>query len=61
MIQQFVSPATNHRTDEFGGSIENRSRFPKMLLQALRAGVGEDKVIELRMSAEDGEPERNDA
>ena len=56
LIQQFVSPATNHRTDEFGGSIENRSRFPKMLLQALRAGVGEDKVIELRMSAEDGEP-----
>lgn len=55
LLQQFVSPATNHRTDEFGGSIENRSRFPKMVLRALRAGMGEDKVLELRMSAEDGD------
>ena len=55
LLQQFVSPLFNHRTDEFGGSIENRSRFPKMILHALRAGMGEDKVLELRMSAEDGE------
>lgn len=55
LLQQFVSPLFNKRTDEFGGSIENRSRFPKMCLRALRAGMGEDKVLELRMSAEDGE------
>lgn len=55
LIQQFVSPLFNHRTDEFGGSIENRSRFPKMVLRALRAGMGENMVLELRMSAEDGE------
>lgn len=55
LIQQFVSPLFNHRTDDFGGSIENRSRFPKMCLRALRAGMGEDKVLELRMSAEDCE------
>ncbi|MCC6098467.1 MAG: FAD-dependent oxidoreductase [Coriobacteriaceae bacterium] len=55
LIQQFVSPLFNHRTDEFGGSIQNRSRFPKMVLRALRAGMGEDMVLELRMSAEDGE------
>lgn len=55
LLQQFVSPLFNHRADEFGGSIENRSRFPKMVLRALRAGMGEDKVLELRMSAEDGE------
>ena len=55
LLQQFVSPLFNHRTDEFGGSIENRSRFPKMILRALRAGMGEDKVLELRMSAEGGE------
>lgn len=55
LLQQFVSPLFNHRTDEFGGSIENCSRFPKMILRALRAGMGEDKVLELRMSAEDGE------
>ena len=55
LLQQFVSPLFNKRTDEFGGSVENRSRFPKMCLRALRAGMGEDKVLELRMSAEDGE------
>ncbi|WP_321971569.1 FAD-dependent oxidoreductase [Paratractidigestivibacter sp.] len=55
LIQQFVSPLFNKRTDELGGSIENRSRFPKMCLRALRAGMGEDKVLELRMSAEDCE------
>ena len=55
LLSQFISPRFNHRTDEFGGSIENRSRFPKMILRALRAGMGEDKVLELRMSAEDGE------
>ena len=53
-IQQFISPWTNTRTDEFGGSIENRSRFPKMIIEAVREGVGEDMIIELRMSAEDG-------
>ncbi len=53
LIQQFVSPFFNRRSDEFGGSVENRSRFPKMCLRALRAGMGEDKVLELRMSAED--------
>lgn len=55
-MQQFVSPLTNHRTDEFGGSVENRARFPKMLLSAVREGIGEDMILELRFSAEDGVP-----
>jgi len=54
-MQQFISPWTNHRTDEFGGSMENRARFPKMLLEAVRRGIGEDRIIELRISAEDGD------
>lgn len=54
-MQQFVSPWTNHRTDEFGGSMENRARFPKMLLEAVRKGIGEDMILELRISAEDGD------
>ena len=54
LLQQFVSPRTNHRTDRFGGSIENRSRFPKMVLKALRKGLGPDGIIELRFSATDG-------
>ena len=53
-MQQFISPWTNHRTDEFGGSMENRARFPKMILEAVREGIGEDMILELRMSAEDG-------
>lgn len=56
LLQQFVSPWTNHRTDEFGGSMENRARFPKMVIEACRRGIGEDGVIELRFSAEDGVP-----
>ncbi len=54
IMQQFISPWTNHRTDEFGGSMENRARFPKMLIDACRRGIGEDGIIELRFSAEDG-------
>ena len=56
IMQQFVSPWTNHRTDEFGGSMANRTRFPKMIIDACRRGIGEDGIIELRFSAEDGEP-----
>lgn len=55
LMQQFVSTWTNHRTDEYGGSMENRARFPKMLIQAVRKGLGDDKIIELRFSAEDGD------
>ncbi len=54
LFQQFLSPWTNHRTDEFGGSIENRSRFPIMVLDAVRKALKEDTIIELRISAEDG-------
>lgn len=56
IMQQYVSPWTNHRTDEYGGSMANRARFPKMILEACRKGIGEDGIIELRFSAEDGVP-----
>jgi 2,4-dienoyl-CoA reductase-like NADH-dependent reductase (Old Yellow Enzyme family) len=56
LIQQFVSPAMNKRTDDYGGSIQNRARFPLMILDALRKGLGEDGILELRISAEDGFP-----
>ena len=56
ILQQFISPWTNTRTDEYGGSIENRSRFPKRLIEAVREGIGEDMILELRFSAEDGVP-----
>ncbi|WP_238917142.1 FAD-dependent oxidoreductase [Clostridium sp. YIM B02555] len=53
-MQQFLSPWTNHRTDKFGGSMENRARFPMMILDAVREAIGEEMIIELRISAEDG-------
>ncbi len=56
LLQQFVSPWTNHRTDEYGGSMENRARFPKRIIEACRKGIGEDGIVELRFSAEDGVP-----
>ena len=52
LISQFLSPLTNHRTDEFGGSVENRCRFPKMLVQYIKEYTG--MPIELRMSGRDG-------
>ncbi|KPK75188.1 MAG: hypothetical protein AMJ79_12295 [Phycisphaerae bacterium SM23_30] len=56
LIQQFISPAMNQRKDQYGGSMQNRARFPIMILEALRKGLGEDRILELRISAEDGFP-----
>ncbi len=56
LFQQFVSPYFNTRTDEYGGSLENRARFPLRVLKALREAGGEDMILELRFSAEDGLP-----
>ena len=54
IFQQFISPWTNHRTDEYGGSMENRARFPMRMLREMREEMGEDMVLELRISAQDG-------
>lgn len=56
LFQQFVSPYFNKRTDEYGGSMENRARFPLRILKAMREAGGEDMILELRFSAEDGLP-----
>ncbi|MBR5319748.1 MAG: FAD-dependent oxidoreductase [Peptococcaceae bacterium] len=53
LFNYFLSPATNHRTDEFGGSIENRCRFPLMVIKAVREAVGDDLLIELRLNGND--------
>ncbi|MEO9188648.1 MAG: N-methylproline demethylase, partial [Acetobacteraceae bacterium] len=42
LVQEFISPASNVRTDEYGGSEENRLRLPREVLQACRAAVGPD-------------------
>ena len=57
LIAQFFSPLFNRRTDMYGGSFENRCRFPLMLLQAVREAVGPDFLIELRISGDEILPE----
>ncbi len=50
VIHRFLSPLWNKRTDEFGGSFENRCRFPLMILDKIRERVGKKMVIEYRIS-----------
>ena len=50
---QLLSPLSNHRTDEFGGSLENRARFSVLMLQSIREAVGNDMLIEIQFSAEE--------
>ncbi len=59
LLCQFLSPTMNDRTDEFGGSAENRARFPRMVLDAVRAQVGEDFPIIFRLSADERVPGGN--
>ena len=53
LISQFASPLYNHRTDEYGGSLENRARFTIEVLDRVRELCGEDFVIEARISADE--------
>ena len=50
LLNQFLSPLFNHRTDEYGGSLENRCRFAVEVLRAVREAVGPFFPIEFRMS-----------
>lgn len=53
LFNQFMSPLFNHRTDEFGGSLENRVRFLSLTLDEVRKNVGPTVAIELRMNGDD--------
>lgn len=59
LINEFLSPLTNKRTDEYGGSKENRARFLKEVLQAVRKAWPIEKPLILRVSAEDYVDEGN--
>lgn len=50
LLCQFMSPSTNTRTDKWGGSFENRMRFPLLCIQKIREAVGPKFPIEFRMS-----------
>ncbi|MCQ2443020.1 MAG: NAD(P)/FAD-dependent oxidoreductase [Oscillospiraceae bacterium] len=59
LMSQFISPYYNKRTDEFGGSVENRLRFPRMVLEEIRKRVGPWFPIIVRVSAEERVPGGN--
>ncbi len=50
LLYQFIHTSTNHRTDEFGGSAANRVRFARLVGEKVRAAIGPDKIITLRLS-----------
>ena len=54
LMHHFLSPIHNLRKDKYGGSLENRCRFPLMVLKAVREAVGDDMIISVRMNAWDG-------
>ena len=60
LLNQFLTPMYNHRTDEYGGSTENRCRFTIEVLKAVRAAVGPGFPIELRLSGAEFVPEGYD-
>ncbi len=53
LVQQFVSPSSNKRTDEYGGSEENRLRLAREVLQACRAAIGSEFTFGVRYSADE--------
>ena len=57
LLHQFLSPIANDRTDEYGGSLENRARFLLRVVRAVREAVGDDVPLFVRVSATDWTPE----
>jgi N-methyl-L-proline demethylase len=56
LIDNFLSPATNRRTDEWGSGLEGRLRFPLQVIRAVRAAVGQDLVVGIRMAVDEDLP-----
>ncbi len=56
LLHQFLSPLSNRRDDEFGGSLENRMRFPLEVFDAVRAAFPADKPVTMRVSGTDWVP-----
>ena len=53
LLHQFLSPLSNQRRDEYGGSLENRMRFPLAVFRAVRAAVPSSMAVGVRISAHD--------
>ncbi len=59
LVSQFLSPIRNLRTDAYGGSFENRTRFPLELIEMMRSALGKDYPITIRMAGNDFVPGSN--
>ena len=53
LLHQFLSPLSNHRNDEYGGSLENRMRFPLEIFDAVRAAFPPERAVTMRVSGTD--------
>jgi 2,4-dienoyl-CoA reductase-like NADH-dependent reductase (Old Yellow Enzyme family)/thioredoxin reductase len=53
LVNEFLSPLTNHRTDEYGGTLEKRSLFATKVISLVRKAVGDDFAISFRMNGDD--------
>ena len=53
LLNQFLSSRTNKRTDSYGGSLENRARFPLHVIRSVREAMGRDFIIEVRVSGDE--------
>lgn len=54
LLNQFISPLSNRRSDEYGGSAENRVRFPARVLRAVKEAVGGDMAVVAKINVADG-------
>jgi len=54
LLSQFLNPLTNHRTDDYGGSLENRARIVREVAREIRKVVGPDYPIAIKMNVDDG-------
>ena len=59
LINQFLSPITNKRTDKYGGSLENRLRYPLELINLVKERVGKDIIVGMRVAGDDFVPGSN--
>ncbi|GAB3463026.1 oxidoreductase [Actinophytocola sediminis] len=55
LLGQFLSPATNHRTDQYGGSFDNRLRLIVDIIERTRAETGRDRIVGVRINGSDGD------
>src|SRR6202034_3564849 len=55
LVMQFLSPLLNHRTDQYGGPLENRMRFLRQVMRAVRQAVSDDYPVGIRVGASTAE------